>query len=172
MQRYIRIALLIVGMLALIGAGVYAYRVWRDSQLPPAFKSSPGFTLYDYQGNEVHLSDYTDHTIVAHSWASWCVYCAAELQNLAALKAQYGDSIVVVAVNRAEPALIAKEFTDKLDLPGVLLLLDPSDAFYKQNQGYAMPETIGLKSNGDIIFHQHGPLKAEELAQYLAPKAK
>lgn len=169
MHNRFRIVVCTVAVLALLVAAVFGYRMWRDSQLPPAFKSSPGFVLYDYEGNEVHLSDYTDRTIVAHSWASWCVYCAEELQNLAALKAQYGDEVVVVAVNRAEPALIAKDFTDKLDLPGVLLLLDPSDAFYKQNQGYAMPETIGLKSNGDIIFHQHGPLKAEELVQYLAP---
>jgi thiol-disulfide isomerase/thioredoxin len=169
MDMRLRIILISLGMILLIGGGVYGYRVWRDTQLPPAFTSSPGFILYDYQGNEVHLSDYTDRTIVAHSWASWCVYCATELQNLAALKAQYGESVVVIAVNRAEPALIAKDFTDKLDLTGVLLLLDPTDAFYKQNQGYAMPETLGLKSNGDIIFHQHGPLKAEELAKYLAP---
>ncbi len=171
MKRF-RILILTLVMLVFLAGAVFGYRMWRDAQLPPAFQSSPGYVLFDYQGNEVRLSDYTDHTIVAHSWASWCVYCAEEFQNLAALKAQYGDEVVVIAVNRAEPALVAKDFTDTLDLPGVLLLLDPSDAFYKQNQGYAMPETIGLKSNGDIIFHQHGPLKAEELVQYLAPKTE
>jgi thiol-disulfide isomerase/thioredoxin len=155
-------------MLALIGAGVYGYHWYRDAQLPPAFQESPGFSLFNYEGNEMSLSDFTNKLVVAHSWASWCVYCADELKNLAALKAEYGDRIAVVAINRAEPRQVAKDFTDALDLPeGVVILLDPTDAFYKKNGGYAMPETIGLMPDGTVLFHQRGPLKAEELRKHI-----
>lgn len=165
----VRIIIVSVGMLVLIGGAAYGYHVYRDAQRPEAFQESPGFTLFDYQGNTVELSEFTDKLVIAHSWASWCVYCAEELANLAALKEEYGDRVVVVAINRAEPQLVAKDFTDKLALPpGVLLLLDPTDSFYKKNGGYAMPETIGLMPDGTILFHQRGPLKAEELRGYLS----
>lgn len=172
-MKRMRIIGITAGMLVLIGGMVYGYHLYRDAKRPEAFQESPGFTLYDYQGGEVELSDFTDKLVIAHAWASWCVYCAEELQNLAKLKEQYGDQIVVVAVNRAEPQLVAKDFTDKLDLPpGVLLLLDPTDAFYKKNQGYAMPETIGLMPDGTVLFHQRGPLKAAELTGYIESATK
>jgi hypothetical protein len=45
----------------------------------------------------------------------------------------------------------------------LVLLLDSSDALYKEIEGFAMPETIFINSRGDIIYHQRGPIKPEEV---------
>jgi hypothetical protein len=60
--------------------------------------------------------------------------------------------------------LEAKDFTDKLQgMDRLVLLLDSNDALYKQIDGFAMPETIFINSSGDIIYHQRGPIKPEEV---------
>ena len=33
--------------------------------------SAPDFTVYDREGNEVHLSDYVGKPVVLNFWASW-----------------------------------------------------------------------------------------------------
>jgi thiol-disulfide isomerase/thioredoxin len=124
--------------------------------------------LTDYAGNKVKLSDFKRRVVIAHSWASWCTYCKDELQNLGKIQTIYGDDITIVAINRAESLVDAKAFTDTLNLPpGIVLLLDPTDTFYKEIEGFAMPETIGLNVKGEQLFHQHGPLRFEEISKYI-----
>jgi thiol-disulfide isomerase/thioredoxin len=124
------------------------------------FGKEYGLTLFDYSGKAVHLFDYRRKVLIAYAWASWCPYCGAELQNLAELKKTYGESIAIVAINRSEPLAVAKAFTDHLqNTDGLVFLTDPSDAFFKEIGGYAMPETVFIDVGGAVTFHQRGPIQ-------------
>lgn len=128
------------------------------------FDTEYTLVLSDYAGNQVHLYDYRRKVLIAYAWASWCPYCAGELQNLATLKKTYGDNIQVVAINRGESLQIARDYTDHLtDTDGLVFLLDPNDAFFKGIGGYAMPETVFIDSGGTIIFHQRGPIQIADV---------
>jgi len=133
---------------------------------PPAdentFREEYALVLKDYDGNDVRLSEFRREFLVVYAWASWCPYCGDEIRNLSSLKQRYGDKITILAVNRAEPLVEAKDYSDKLgDIVGVTFLLDPSDTLYKKVEGYAMPETLFIKSNGEILFHQRGPIELQ-----------
>ncbi len=131
-----------------------------------AFTHEYKVSLFDYSGHEVRFDSFTQKALVVFFWASWCPYCKAELTHLGELKAQYGDKIQILAVNRGESLSDAKTFSDSLLLPpGVLLLLDPNDGLFKQLQGYAVPETIFVNSRGEQVVHQRGPMKPEEADQ-------
>jgi len=137
-------------------------------QTPPeaTFREEYGLTLHDYGGNAVRMSAFRGSIMVAYAWASWCPYCAEEIENLGRLKGVYGDSIQVVAVNRGEPLSAAKGYTDQLSqTQGVVLLLDPEDSFFKSIGGYAMPETVFIDDRGNVVFHQRGPMKFDEVTQ-------
>lgn len=139
---------------------------WRYSPRPGTVTFTSGYDLVlkDYAGNDVRLSDYKRQILVVHAWASWCTYCAAEMTNLSALKDVYADKIQIIAVNRAEPLVEARPFSDKIQGGEKLVfLLDPTDSFYKSVQGYAMPETLFINDRGEILFHQHGPINIEEV---------
>jgi thiol-disulfide isomerase/thioredoxin len=162
----------LIGLLLLVGvvlSGVVY--VLLESRAPragdPITKDSREY-LTDYAGNTVQLSDFRRKVVIAHSWASWCTYCADELKNLGKINEIYGDDIVILAINRAESLADAQAFTDPLNLPpGVRLLLDPTDTFYKQIEGFAMPETIGLDERGELLFHQRGPLRFEDITTHI-----
>ena len=157
---------LISGILLLVGGlGYYWY-----SQQPragvEAFTDTYDLVLGTYDGTEAPLNEYKRSLLVIHSWASWCTYCAEELQNLAKLKDLYGDDVHILAVNRAESMADARAFTDALGLgERIEILVDPTDSLYKDIEGYAMPETVFINKKGEIIFHQRGPMKVDEVVE-------
>jgi len=90
------------------------------------------------------------------------------MRALSELKMRHGDAITVLAVNRAEPLVDAKGFTDALGIPGLVYLIDKDDALYKDIGGYAMPETVFITDRGEVFYHQRGPIKIPELEAKLA----
>jgi thiol-disulfide isomerase/thioredoxin len=133
----------------------------------PTFKKEYSLQLVDYSGHSVQLSEFKNTVLIAYAWASWCPYCGAELEHLADLKQHYGDGVRVIGINRGESLAMARDFTSRLaHTEGVTFLLDPSDSFFKQIGGYAMPETVFVRPNGEILFHQRGPM------QYVDVEAK
>ena len=163
-RKNIFIALLILVGLLLTGSALYYFLSYEPPADESTFREEYALVLKDYAGNDVELSDFRRKILIVYAWASWCPYCGKELEYLSELKGRYGDELSIVAVNRAEPLVEAKDFTDKLQgMDRLVLLLDSSDALYKQIDGFAMPETIFINSRGDIIYHQRGPIKPEEV---------
>ena len=163
-----KMAIASIALVATLAIATIAYFVFFPRGDAPHFSKEYGVTLVDYDGTEVPLSHFRYSPIVVFMWASWCPYCSAELQNLVELKKKYGDSIEVLAVNRAEPLSVAKEFTDVLKEGNTLhFLLDPNDALYHSIGGYAMPETIFVDTSGEILFHQRGPVAISDVDEWM-----
>lgn len=127
-------------------------------------KVAPDFSLKDFEGREVKLSDFRGKPVLANVWASWCPYCREELQDFVKLQEEFGDKIIIIAINRGEVFDTAKIYSDKLGVTGkIILLLDPEDSFYKSIQGFSMPETIFVDKDGFIRYHKRGQITSEEM---------
>jgi thiol-disulfide isomerase/thioredoxin len=125
----------------------------------------PDLTLQNYSGEEVDIAKQNKPTVI-NSWAGWCSFCKKELKDFAQIQDKLKDKIKIIAINRAEEKQKAKGYTDNLGVTNDLIfLLDPKDKFYKQIGGFAMPETVLVNKNGEIVFHKRGPMDAEELKQ-------
>ncbi len=52
---------------------------------------APDFTVLDYDGNEVNLSDYKGKPVVLNFWATWCYYCKEEMPDFDSAFEKYPD---------------------------------------------------------------------------------
>lgn len=127
---------------------------------------APDFHLQDYNGKTVNLSDFAGKPVVINSWAAWCPFCRQELPDFATAQKEFGDKVVIVAVDRAESLGVAKGYTDQQGTTNKLVfLLDPSDSFYQSIGGFSMPETIFIDKNGNIVDHKRGPMDLKEIRE-------
>ena len=152
-----------------IGAAyvTYAYITSVPLSDEATFQEEYAIMLNDYNGKEIRLEKFRGGALLVYTWATWCTYCTGELKNLAMLKEEYGDKITIIAVNRAEPLTDVWPFTEGLGLQDrIVFLLDPTDSFYKDIEGYAMPETLFINARGNVIYHQRGPMKIEEVKEH------
>ena len=169
---------------ALIGVGLFAFTRhgrWtdegggvRDTRTQTEHRA-PDFALKDYDGNAVVFSQFRGRPVVVNSWAAWCPFCREELKDFSAVQREFGDRVVIIAIDRAESLETAKRYSDELGVTeDLIFLLDPSDSFYQSIGGFSMPETIFVDREGKIVFHKRGPMKVDEIwervAEILNPK--
>lgn len=132
----------------------------------PELGAIPDLELTQYDGGIYSLSQVANKVLIINSWAAWCPFCVQELPDLAELQEMYPNQILVIAVDRRERLSIAKEFTDKHNVTDrLVLLLDPTDAFYKAIGGSSMPETIFVDTDGTIRIHKRGVMSLEEMIE-------
>lgn len=142
-----------------------------DDRAEEAVDPTPG-TTGDYEnlrGQQVSLETFQHTPRIITVWASWCPLCVDELAALVELQRAHQGSIVVVAINRAEPESIAHDFAERLGIADDLVVLyDEEDKYFRSIGGYAMPETLFIAADDDIVFHKRGPLSHDELQEYAA----
>lgn len=169
---------LIIGGSLLFVGGVIAFVAFlqpqsgeRGMQKAPSFKDDdaavvPSLTFEDYEGTEVSLDEFRGTPIVVNAWASWCPFCVEELKEFAKVQKEFGEQVVIIAINRAESKETAKRFSDDVGVTDDLtFLLDPRDEFYDTIGGFSMPETIFVDADGRIRIHKRGPMEASEIRE-------
>lgn len=135
-----------------------------ETQSNELFNKISALSLKDYNGNTVTLSDFAGKPLVVNSWAVWCPFCKKELSEFVAVQKEVGDSVVFIAIDRAESLKTAKQFTDEIGITDeMVFLLDRSDSFYRSIGGFSMPETIFVDIDGNIKIHKRGPMNEEEI---------
>ncbi|GKW39380.1 TlpA family protein disulfide reductase [Pectobacterium carotovorum] len=83
-------ALCLLGALALSGC--------KEEQVSVGAQA-PALAVYDLAGQQVDLSRWQGKSVYLNFWSSGCGGCMVEMGALEKLSQQYGDKVVVVAVN-------------------------------------------------------------------------
>lgn len=119
----------------------------------------------DLQGNPISLDAYLGNILVVATWASWSPFSTADINMLRELSGVYSDrDVVFMAINRKETKEQAARFVATLpSLEGLVVALDPRDAFYTAVGGYAMPEIVIYNQVGEIVEHFRGVATKEQV---------
>ena len=155
-----------ISLMVLALAGCVSKRADVDLKVSDNLVKAPDFSLQDYSGQTVSLADFVGTPLVINSWAAWCPFCKKELPDFAAAQKEFGEQVVIIAIDRAESLEVSKKYSDELGATDDLIfLLDPDDSFYQSIGGFSMPETIFVDRDGFIREHKRGPMELDEMRE-------
>ena len=127
---------------------------------------APDFTVYDRDGNEVKLSDYTGKPIVLNFWASWCGPCQMEMPDFHEKYLELGQDVHFLMVNMTdgsrETVDSASAFVDKNAYAFPVFYDTAVDAAMTDGV-YSLPTTYFINAKGHAIAQATGSINAETL---------
>lgn len=123
------------------------------------------FTATLVDGSTFTLSDHKGKVILLNFWATWCGPCVGEMPAFPRLVEQFGDDLVLIAVNCNESKQIVSKFLldNSYTFP---VALDPDDAVSDLYPTDGIPYTVLFDKDGNAAHITIGAQDAETMYNY------
>lgn len=132
--------------------------------------SAPDFTVVDYDGNEVNLSDFKGKPVVLNFWATWCYYCKVEMPDFNEVYKKYPD-VQFLMVNatgtNGETVDSAKAYIEQ-EKYEFDVFFDVEGNACQTYRVSSYPQTLFIDKEGNIVSHRMGMLTKEMLELEIA----
>lgn len=127
---------------------------------------APDFTVFDQEGNGVHLSDHIGKPIVLNFWASWCGYCKMEMPEFNAsyekLKNKVDFFMINVTDGKRETIEKASDFISKNNYT-FPVYYDTQLSAANAYGAYSLPITFFINSEGYVVATATGKIDTATL---------
>jgi len=163
--------LIIIAAVLALGGGILV-----RGFLSPAEQTSPtslpDFNLADVSGNQHNTSEWQGKIRVINFWATWCQPCRKEIPEFMALQEQYaakGLQFIGIAIDDQEPVeeyLASTKINYPILIGGVAGI---ALAHQLGNSVDAVPFTLVVNQQGQIIHRQPGEFSREQITKIITP---
>ncbi|RDT55067.1 TlpA family protein disulfide reductase [Escherichia coli] len=132
---------------------------------------APALAAFDLHGRDASLDSWKGKGVYLNFWSASCGGCLAEMDTLQTLSKQYGDNVVVVAVN-TDPdsvdirALLAKH---QITYP---VLRDQLNITQERYQVIGTPTSVMIDRQGRVLDLHQGARKPAELQETFVQLAR
>ncbi len=154
----------LVAVVAIIGAAViFAPGGSESAAESPSANAAPEVEFVYFDGSPGTFADFRGQPLVVNFWASWCPACVAEMTDFEAVHQELGDEVAFLGLDMQD---VSREAALALiEQTGVSYTLadDPSGSIYQQFNGFAMPTTIFIDADGNVVGRQNGTIFADDL---------
>jgi thiol-disulfide isomerase/thioredoxin len=123
--------------------------------MPSAGDVAPDFEYTLSDGATHRLSELRGKRVLLNFWATWCEPCRAEMPDLQQAADAYGDSVVILGINKLEPIAVIPPFADELKIRFPLIVNtkgDISNRYGAKN----IPTSFFINKDGTVGFRQIG----------------
>ena len=154
------LVLVVIGALVLTGVGTTS-----------AAKKTNGidFTLNDFAGKSVRLSDYRGKPVLVNLWASWCPPCRAEMPDLIKYYNEHqAEGLVLLAIDSEDDREAAQQFIREKQMP-FPVLFDPNALAARAFGSKGLPSTFLIDRTGAVRFSWTGQISTTILDQRVTP---
>ncbi len=163
----------VVALLTVLIVSNAALAVFREpgqlsstEERPALTYRAPQFELRTLEGSTVTLGEFRGKVVMINFWATWCPPCKAEMPHIQRVHERFGDRVVILGVDLAEPEHIVRQYVEEhgytwrfaLDTDGTV-----SDRYLVRY----IPTTFFVDPNGIIRRIYTGPMTENEIISYL-----
>lgn len=130
-------------------------------------KTLPDVAVQELSGKKVDIQDYAENgkVTVLSFWATWCVPCKKELDNIAEYYEDWQDDydmeLVAISVDNARSATKIKSVVDSKGWE-YDVLSDKNGDLKRALNFQAVPYTIVIDQEGNIVYRHDGYVEGDE----------
>jgi len=160
----IRRALIVfVPVVAFIGLLAYGLTTSAPTKVGPGSKL-PDFELTRLDRDGVLTAEQLEGSpVVINFWASWCIPCRDEADDLQSTYEEYRDEgVVFVGVNIKDSTVGAKEFIDEFGVT-YPTVHDPNEDLARELGVVGIPETFFIDDAGKLVGSASGAQRSERV---------
>ena len=144
--------------------GMYKTNIYKPLEIKN--KKLVEFSSKDlYFNKEININELVSkkNFTIINIWASWCIPCKLEHQNL--MKLSKIEDLTIVGLNYKDKTKNAKKFINELGNPFHEILTDPDGTISIQLGAYGVPETFLINRESEILKKYIGQLTFEQILE-------
>jgi len=129
------------------------------------YDPAPDFTVLDYDGKEVKLSDFRGNPVVINFWATWCYYCKEEMPDFNDAYKKYPEvkfMMVDAADGYQETVESGKKYIEEQGFEFDVYFdtnMEAVNAYYVSG----FPATYFIDKDGNLVAGANGMIDFETL---------
>jgi thiol-disulfide isomerase/thioredoxin len=161
----------LAGSLALI-AGVVAQQISQPSAVNEQTLGRLSFSYPDINGQLQSVDQWRGKILVINFWASWCGPCLEEIPEFIRLQQQFQSKnvqFVGIAIEDRQPVA---DYLQRININYPVLIAGDAGSLLARQLGNvinAVPFTVIVNQQGQIIHRQPGDLSREQFLQVVEP---